>query len=105
MRLHWYENLNIYLDKKAKEQQSQKASRKIVDIPQLVQELEVKLGKGKVECMICYDMVEGICSYGLIQLFFQFFICFESKIRFVCPHHEISLFQHLGMFLKESNIA
>ncbi|KAH7330948.1 hypothetical protein KP509_20G009600 [Ceratopteris richardii] len=28
-----------------------------VDIPQLVQELEDKLSKGQVECMICYDMV------------------------------------------------
>jgi hypothetical protein len=97
MILHWYKNLNIYLDKKAKEQQFQKASRKNVDIPQLMQELEVKLAKGKVECMICSDMVEGICSYGLVQFFFQFFICFESKIGFICPHHEISLFHDVGL--------
>jgi hypothetical protein len=85
MRLHWYKTLNIYLDKKAKEQQFQKASRKNVDIPQLVQELEVKLAKGKVDCMICYDMVEGICSYGLVQIGFQIFNCFSSKIGFVHP--------------------
>jgi hypothetical protein len=100
MRLHWYKTLNIYLDKKAKEQQFQKALRKNFDIPQLMQELEVKLAKGKVECMICYDMVEGICSYGLVQIVFQFFICFASKTGFVRPHHEISLFQHLGMFFE-----
>jgi hypothetical protein len=41
----------------------------------------------------------------LFKFFFNFFICFASKTGFICPHHEISLFQHLGMFLKESNIA
>lgn len=99
------QNFEHLFGQKAKEQQFQKASRKNVDIPPLVQELEVKLAKGKVECMICYVMVEGIRSYGLVQIVFQIFSCFASKIGFVCPHHEISLFQHLGMFLKESNIA
>lgn len=28
-----------------------------INVPQLVQELEVKLSKGKIECMICYDSV------------------------------------------------
>jgi transcriptional repressor NF-X1 len=71
------------LDKKAKEQQFQKTSRKNVNIPQLVQELEVKLAKGKVECMICYDMVEGICSYGVVQIFFQFFhlLCIQNWVH------------------------
>jgi hypothetical protein len=54
-------------------------SFKNVDIPQLVQELEVKLAKGKVECMICYDVVEGICLYGLVQIVFQIFSCFAPS--------------------------
>ncbi|KAL6545602.1 hypothetical protein OROGR_009476 [Orobanche gracilis] len=33
-----------------------------VSIPQLVQEIQDKLLKGSVECMICYDMVRSIVT-------------------------------------------
>ncbi len=52
-----YKALSTDLNREVKQQQFQKASGEKVNVPQLVQELEVKLTKGKVECMICYDTV------------------------------------------------
>ncbi len=52
-----YKVLSTDLNREVKQQQFQKASGEKVNVPQLVQELEVKLTKGKVECMICYDTV------------------------------------------------
>jgi hypothetical protein len=41
-------------------QQGAPPPEKWKNVPQLVQELEEKLARGEVECMICYDQVRGL---------------------------------------------
>lgn len=44
-------------------QQGAPPPEKWKNVPQLVQELEEKLARGEVECMICYDQVRVLFVY------------------------------------------